>query len=45
MAKRYVCVICGHVHDEAVEGKWETLPADFECPDCGCGIEDYEIQD
>lgn len=35
------CVVCGHVHDETIEGKWETLPDDFECPDCGVGKEDY----
>lgn len=45
MAKRYVCVICGHVHDAAVEGEWDTLSDDFECPDCGCSKEDYEVQE
>jgi rubredoxin len=29
------------VHDEATEGKWEDLPADFTCPECGVGKEDY----
>ena len=29
--------------DEEVEGKWEDLPEDFECPECGCGKEDYEL--
>ena len=38
------CIVCGHVHDESVEGKWETLPDDFECPECGCGKEDYEAE-
>jgi rubredoxin len=38
----YVCVVCGHEHDEATEGKWEDLPEDFECPECGVGKEDYE---
>lgn len=38
----YVCVICGHVHDPITEGSWDTLPDDFECPECGCGKEDYE---
>ena len=31
----HVCVVCGHVHDEEKEGKWETLPEDFTCPDSG----------
>jgi len=37
----YVCLVCGHVHDENTEGKWETLSEDFTCPDCGAGKEDY----
>ena len=44
MSEKHVCVICGHVHDEEVEGKWVDLPADFLCPECGCGKEDYEVQ-
>ena len=36
----YLC-LCGHVHDEATEGKWEDLPENFECPECGVGKEDY----
>ena len=30
--KQYVCGICGYIHDEAVGGKWEDLPADWKCP-------------
>jgi rubredoxin len=37
----YVCVVCGHMHDEEVEGKWETIPDDFLCPNCGAGKKDY----
>jgi rubredoxin len=39
----YVCVVCGHVHDEATEGKWEELSEDFTCPECGVGKNEYEI--
>lgn len=39
----HVCVVCGHVHDEELEGIWDTLPDDFQCPECGCGKEDYEV--
>lgn len=42
MSLNYVCVVCGHVHDEQTEGVWEELPSTFECPDCGCGKDDYE---
>ena len=50
--KRYMCVVCGWIYDEA-EGwpedgihpgtKWEDVPDDFECPDCGVGKEDFEM--
>jgi len=43
MNQTYVCVVCGHEHDEATEGQWEELPEDFVCPECGCGKEDYEV--
>jgi rubredoxin len=39
----HICVICGHVHDETVEGLWDKLPDTFECPECGCSKEDYEL--
>lgn len=37
----HVCIVCGHVHDEELEGVWETLPSEFICPECGVGKEDY----
>ena len=37
-----VCIVCGHVHDEDYEGKWNELPEDFECPECGAGKDAYE---
>jgi rubredoxin len=43
MTSEYVCVVCGHIHDEELEGAWESLPSDFLCPECGCGKEDYEV--
>ncbi len=52
--KRYMCVVCGWIYDEA-EGwpedgihpgtKWEDVPDDFECPDCGVGKEDFEMME
>jgi rubredoxin len=41
----HVCVVCGHVHDNEVEGDWDRLPEDFLCPECGCGKEDYIEQE
>ena len=50
--KKWECVVCGLIYDEA-EGwpddgiaagtKWEDVPADWECPDCGVGKEDFQI--
>jgi rubredoxin len=37
----HVCVICGHVHNEELEGKWDDLPEDFPCPECGGFKQDY----
>ena len=47
---KYVCNLCGWVYDEA-EGapemgiapgtKWEDVPADFACPLCGAGKDDF----
>jgi len=41
--QQHVCVVCGHVHSEELEGKWEDLPVDFTCPECGVGKEDYYL--
>ena len=43
MEQQHICVVCGHIHDEAVEGVWDSLPDDFECPECGVGKEDYYV--
>jgi rubredoxin len=37
----HVCVICGHVHNEELEGNWDDLPEDFPCPECGGFKQDY----
>jgi len=48
---KYMCLLCGHVYDEA-EGwpddgiapgtKWEDVPPNWRCPDCGAVKEDFE---
>ncbi len=40
--QQHVCVVCGHVHDDELEGEWDSLTTDFVCPECGVGKEDYE---
>jgi rubredoxin len=41
MELAHICVVCGHEHNEEKEGKWDELPEDFECPECGVGKDDY----
>ena len=46
---KWECIVCGLIYDEA-EGwpedgiepgtKWEDVPFDWVCPDCGVGKED-----
>ena len=49
---KYECIVCGFNYDEADgmpdEGiaagtKWEDIPADWTCPDCGTAKEDFEM--
>ena len=40
--KQYVCGIRGYIHDEAVGGKWEDLPADWKCPVCKAGKDAFK---
>lgn len=50
--RKFECIVCGLVYDEALgmpdEGiapgtKWEDIPDDWECPDCGVTKEDFEL--
>jgi rubredoxin len=38
---KYECEVCGNVHDEAVDGKWDELPQFYLCPECGCHKDEY----
>lgn len=49
--KKYVCTVCGYVYDEAAGDpengiapgtKWEDVPADYQCPLCGVGKDEFE---
>lgn len=51
--RKYICMICGFVYDEAVgipaagipaETKWEDLPSDWVCPLCGATKSDFRPQ-
>ncbi|PIE37507.1 MAG: rubredoxin reductase [Gammaproteobacteria bacterium] len=49
---KWECIVCGLIYDEA-EGwpddgippgtRWEDVPEDWLCPDCGVGKEDFEL--
>lgn len=50
--KKWQCVVCGYTYDEAVgmpeDGfpagtRWEDIPADWNCPDCGVAKADFEM--
>ncbi len=52
--KKYVCEICGHIYDEADgdEGsgiepgtRWEDVPDDWRCPECGAEKSEYTLLD
>lgn len=50
--RKYECVICGFIYDEA-EGlpddgfppgtRFEELPEEWECPDCGISKSDFDL--
>ena len=50
--RTYVCVVCGFNYDEAAglpgEGippgtRWEDVPPNWICPECGARKEDFEM--
>ena len=50
--RKFECVICGFVYDEekglpeegiAPGTKWEDVPEDWECPECGVSKYDFEM--
>ena len=50
--KVLMCIICGWMYDEkngspedglAPGTRWEDVPEDWLCPDCGAGKEDFEM--
>ncbi len=48
--KKYICILCGYVYDEALgcpeDGiepgtTWEQVPDTWYCPDCGATKADF----
>jgi rubredoxin len=51
-ARTWMCLICGFIYDEAAglpdEGipagtRWEDVPMNWTCPECGARKEDFEM--
>jgi len=51
--KKWQCIVCGFIYDEAAglpdEGiaagtAWADIPDDWVCPDCGVGKSDFEME-
>lgn len=49
---KYLCVVCGYIYDEelgdedsnlAPGTRWDDVPEDWTCPDCGAGKADFEL--
>ena len=44
--RKFTCQVCGHVYDEAVAGvRWEDLPDDWVCPECGAAKSDFRAEE
>ena len=50
--KTWQCIVCGYVYDEAVGDpehgikagtRWEDIPNDWACPECGVAKADFEM--
>jgi rubredoxin len=50
--RTYVCQVCGWIYDEeqgdeeeglAPGTRWEDLPVNWVCPECGARKEDFEL--
>lgn len=52
--KKWQCEVCGFIYDEALgipeDGiapgtKWEDVPDDWTCPDCGAPKSDFRMEE
>ena len=52
--KKWQCIVCGFIYDEeegleeegiAAGTRWEDIPDDWVCPECGVSKEDFEMEE
>lgn len=50
--RKFICTVCGHIYDESLGDpdtgvapgtRWEDVPADWICPDCGAAKDAFEL--
>lgn len=50
--KKWQCIVCGYVYDETAGDpehgikagtRWEDVPAEWACPECGVAKADFEM--
>jgi len=50
--EKYICIICGYIYDPeegapedgiAPGTRWEDVPDDWFCPDCGASKKDFQM--
>lgn len=50
--KKYMCLLCGYIYEEALgwpdDGiapgtRWEDVPVNWRCPECGAVKQDFEM--
>jgi rubredoxin len=43
--RSWMCLICGWIYDEGIAPgtRWEDVPINWTCPECGARKEDFEM--
>jgi rubredoxin len=50
---KWQCIVCGYVYDESAGDpehgikagtRWEDIPEDWTCPECGIAKADFEME-
>jgi rubredoxin-NAD+ reductase len=41
--RKFSCQICDHIYDEEKGTRWEDIPADWACPECGATKADFQV--